>query len=202
MNNSNICPIIVSNPGNVKNEIPNSLEHYKRETTQHILKYLPIAIVKSRKTGDKKVKKIISYIMTNDDLFNNIMTSIMMADFTHDKSKSSLKYWRSKNCLWTLNKTIYKNKNRPQSFIDSLDNERNEISDLSQKSTPLDEVLSKEDFMLKAARIEELSVRDKQIIKMYYEDNLNEGEIGKKFGCTQQRISKIIIRIKKKINYE
>lgn len=200
MNNSNICPIIVSNPGNVFNKISDSLEHYTKETKNHILKYLPIAIVKSRKGPDRKVKKIINYILNNEDLFNNIMTSIMMADFTHDKTKSSLKYWRSKNCLWTLNRTIYKNKIRPLPFSGKTEDSNNEEVILNE--TPLDQVLAKEQFLIQAAKLEELSEREKLILSAYYDENLNEREISEKFNLSQQRISQIISGIKKKINYE
>ncbi len=129
----------------------------------------------------------------------------MLADMTHDKSKSSLNYWRSKNCLWTLNRTIYKNKNRPLSLFQDAgesNNADNMDLDAAHKETPLDEILLKEEFLLQAKKIEELSEREQNILTAYYDDNLNEKEIGEKFGITQQRISKIIIGIKKKINYE
>lgn len=200
MNNSNICPIIISNPGNVSNKISDSIEHYTQETKNHILKYLPIAIVKARKSPDRKVKKIINYILNNEDLFNNIMTSIMMADFTHDKTKSSLKYWRSKNCLWTLNRTIYKNKIRPVSFGERTEDSDNEEVILNE--TPLDQVLAKEQFLIQAAKLEELSEREKLILSAYYDENLNEKEISERFDLCQQRISQILTSIKKKINYE
>lgn len=210
MNNSNICPIIYSNPNNVSNKINPSLDFYKKESTNHVLKHLPIAITASRKSGNRKIKKVISYILKNEDLFSNIMTSIMLADMTHDKSKSSLNYWRSKNCLWTLNRTIYKNKNRPLSLSnDDVEDRssRGSIGGINDTlavlyETPVDEVLMKEEFLLQAKRIEELSEREKGILTAYYDNNLNEKEIGKKFGITQQRVSKIIIGIKKKINYE
>lgn len=209
MNNSNICPIIFSNKGGTQNKLDHSLEYYEKETIEHVKKYLPIAIINNRKNlKDTKLKKIIQYILTNEDMLSNITTAIMLADFTHDQSRGSLRYWRTQNCLWTLNKTFYKNKIRPFPISDAhtkaeSDGEYNyDRAEPSIDQTPLDDVLEKEEYSILEQKLDSLEKRKKEIIKLYYEDNLSESEIGKMYSISQQRVSKIIIETKKQLANE
>lgn len=184
MNNTNICPIIYSNQSHLYNKINNSVDYYRKETLYHVKNYLPAAI-----TSVSKRKGIIRYILTNDDLFSNLVTAVMFADYTYDKTKGSINYWRSKNCIWTLNKTFYKNKCRLA-----------HIDDWSQIKITTKETFEKDQYELIAEKIDALNKKNKAIIKLYYQDNLTEAEIAKRFSVSQQRISKILINLKKKLN--
>lgn len=190
MNNTNICPLLYSNKSQVSNKLTKTLGEYYKETQEHIMHYLPVAL-KNKKNSNKKVKNIIHYILSNDDLLSNMTTAIMLADHTHDKTRGSLRYWRTKNCIWTLNKSTYKNKIRLQN-----------LGELQYTEPPIDNIIEKEEERILAARIDALEKREKEIYKLYFQDNLTAKKIGIIFSISQQRVNEILQSVKKKLNYE
>lgn len=192
-----------SNKSGIKNDICDSLEYYEIQAAEHIRKYLPIAIIKNRKDiKDAKLKKIIHYILDNDDLFSNMTTAIMIADFTHDSNRGSLRHWRTQNCMWTLNRTFYKNKIRPETLNNNISEAFNYAVEPSYNQTPFDDILQKEEYTILDEKIDSLEQKEKEILRLYYQDNLTEKEIGKIYSITQQRVSKILIQAKRRLHNE
>lgn len=183
MNSINIIPILTSQNFQIINPINNSLQFYKKETYHHIKKNLGYYLAKILKI---QIKYIIYKILSNEDLYADIMTAIMLADATWDKNKSSKNYWRNQHCLWAINTIIRKNKIKYTNIGCFF----------KQEKTPIDYLIDKEEKDRQLKKIDTMDKRTKEIINLYYIDNLSEQAISSMYSISQQRISQIIYHAK------
>lgn len=191
MNNINICPILLPHKNIKLNNIKNSLDYYYNETRNHIRTCLPIAIKESKKLHLKNYKYIINKLLTNEDLFNNIVTAIMIADSTWDNTKSSKKYWRTQNCIWTIGFILTHNKKTIYNY-----------GILPIYNPPLEELILKEENDILQTKLDALDKRYKEILQAYYYNSLSQQEISKIFSISQQRVSEIISNARRKLRQD
>lgn len=179
MNNINTIPILTSKNFKVINSINHSLKFYNKETRYHVKNNLGYFLKKILKS---QTKYLIYKILSNEDLYSDIMTAIMLADSTWDKNKSSKNYWRNQHCLWTINAIVRNNKIKYTNIGCFF----------KQEKTPLEYLIDKEEKDRQLEKMDTMDKRTKEIINLYYIDNLSEQKISNIYAISQQRVSQII----------
>lgn len=182
MNNSSVCDLI--NFGkNIKtrNKLNSSLDEYNNITKEHINKYLDNKILQKSQIK----KSYIKYAINNEDIFADLVTSVMMADWTHDSNRSSQRYWRTKCLLYTITNIIRCNKYKNE-----------ELSTFVSYKTPVLEILHQEQFEISTAAISKLNTRQRKIVKFKYYRNFTDLQIARRLKISQPRVSQILNDIK------
>lgn len=179
--NLSISKIIDFAPNTAQhNTLKYSFEQYQNITKEHMHKFLSNKILENNSLTMVNILELIR----DQDVFSNLVTAVMMADWSYDPSKSSKKYWRTKCILFTLGK-MFRN----------YEHEKNTTTCtkyLTYNKLPDTDSLFEERITLVDKSINQLDSRKQQIIKLKYFNNKTDKDIAKTLKLTQQRVNTLL----------
>lgn len=142
-------------------------------------------------------KNILYCLKENSDLFNDIVSAIMVADWSHNPELSTLNYWRKKCCLWTIS-TIFQHKFSNENKMSKQSN-YHELNKLYTEKTPSSEVIEKETSLIIQDAINSLDEKHAKIAELYYYKGYTQKNIAKIYKISQPMAFKIISTIKQQL---
>lgn len=175
MNNPKLSNIIKFGNVTCDSNLEGDLEFYRKLSKEYLARHINNLYFK------------VNNIIDNEDVLADITTTLMMADWTFDKNKSSKKYWRIKCIVWQLNNIFKQNKHKTLSLL----------KEPSYNKTPESEYFRQELFQEIVDSMDSLSSRERSIMKDYYLNNLTQTKIAKKYELSQPRINAILEQNKK-----
>lgn len=179
--NLSISKIIDFAPNNGKNNnLKYSIEQYQHITKEHMCKFLSNKILENNRLSMVNILELVR----DNDTFSNLVTAVMMADWSYDPSRSSRQYWRTKCILFTLGK-MFRNYEHEKTTI-------NDTTYLTYNKLPDTDSLLEERFTVVDKAINELDERKQKIVKLKYFNNKSDREIAKTLNLTQQRVNALL----------
>lgn len=169
----------------VKNEIKHSFDEYKTITKEHLYKYLTSNILQQAKIK----KNYVRFILSNEEIFNDIVETVILADWTHDTTRSSQRYWRTKCIIYAIS-NLNRKKDVPSEPLEQ---------DIISYQTPYLEAIRKERAAHIGYAMLSLNKRERQIVKYRFYRQFPEYQIAKKFNISQTRVRQLLSNIRYKL---
>lgn len=180
---SDLIPCLCNS--DIKNELTMSVTEYRKVTKEHMIKYMSGDILKNCKVKHN----FVQHVLSNQDLFTDIVDAVILADWSHDATKSSQRYWRTKCIIYTISH-IHRKKKQETQQIDT---------DFEDNKTPYVEAIRKERHLVINESLLDLNKRERQIIKYKFYRNFPERKIAQRLNISRPRVGQILSNIKYKL---